>query len=406
MNIVIYAGDNKYFKTLLPVALKTKEMGHNFLFLFCEETQLMFPHQKEYFSYDGKFPEDGESFYSETLGINIPFKPDALIIARERWQPEQSIILEFKKKFGASVYCVEVSSHLVNNIENRLEMLSRQNFPQNMVDYFFEHSQFAKERRIDCMDESYRNKSIVVGNPRFSNITLNESRVREKYGVDPNKKQILFWGVINTTRDTAIKALQTIVEKTKETHQVFYKCYPGEPYNAKFSNQFNPFIVDGVQVIYDEDDIFDMANICDTHVCQASSVFNFAFYFNKKIVNLDSVCKSHERMNDIDTYINEVGNGVEDSAKFWMNIWNLNSIDDFKNLIGMERIDKFKETNQKFIQSVHQNTIDFDWECEFLNQDKKNYGDLITFFDEYNFDGNASSRILEFIENDINRRDI
>ena len=137
MNIVIYAGDNKYFKTLLPVALKTKEMGHNFLFLFCEETQLMFPHQKEYFSYDGKFPEDGESFYSETLGINIPFKPDALIIARERWQPEQSIILEFKKKFGASVYCVEVSSHLINNIENRLEMLSRQNYPQNMVDYFF-----------------------------------------------------------------------------------------------------------------------------------------------------------------------------------------------------------------------------------------------------------------------------
>ena len=96
MNIVIYAGDNKYYKTLLPIALKIKELGHNFLFLFCEETQLMLPHQKEYFSYDGKFPEDGESFYSETLGINIPFKPDALIIARERWQPEQSIILEFK----------------------------------------------------------------------------------------------------------------------------------------------------------------------------------------------------------------------------------------------------------------------------------------------------------------------
>ena len=72
----------------------------------------------------------------------------------------------------------------------------------------------------------------------------------------------------------------------------------------------------------------------------------------------------------------------------------------------MERIEKFKKTNEMFIESVRENTLDFDWECNFLNADKKEYGNLITFFDGYNFDSNASSRILEFMENDINGRNI
>lgn len=407
MNIVIYAGDNKYYKTLLPIASEIKKSNHNFLFLYSEETQLKFPQQKEYFSYDGRFSEDDGSFVSETLDLELPFNPDVLILARERWQPEQSIIHEFKTKFGSKVYCVEVSSHLLNNIENRLEMLSRKNYPQNMVDYFFEQSQFAKERRIDCIDESYRNKSIVVGNPRFSKVKLNGESVYQKYNIDKSKEQILFWGVINTTRDIAFNALKILAEKTKDTHQIFYKCYPGEPYNSKFVNQFNPFIVDGVQVVYDENDIFDIANICGTHIGQVSSVFNFGFFFNKKIVNLDSVCNASEKMNDINVYIDETGNGVEDSAKFWMNIWNLKTIEEFETLIDMSRIEKFKETNNLLMESVRNHTLPFDWECNFLSANKLDYGDLIGFFDEYNFDGNAPSRILEFIENDeTNRRNI
>lgn len=409
MNIVIYAGDNKYYKTLLPIASEIKKSNHNFLFLYTEETQLKFPHEKEHFSYDGRFQEDITDMtnISETLGLALPFKPDVLIVARERWQPEQSIIYEFKTKFNCVIYCVEVSTHLINNIENRLEMLSRTNYPQNLVDYFFEHSSFAKERRIDCMDESYRMKSIVVGNPRFSKIKLNGDSVYTKYNIDTTKEQILFWGVINTTRDVAFDALRTLANKTKETHQIFYKCYPGEPYNQKFVGQFNPFIVEGVQVVYDEDDIFDIANLCQTHVAQASSVFNFAFCFNKKIINLDSVCNASEKMNDITTFTNETGNGVEDSAKFWMNIWDVKTLEEFKSLIDMSRLERFRETNEIFMELVRRHTIPFDWECNFLKSEKLDYGSLIDFFDEYNFDGKAPTRILEFIENDdINRRHI
>jgi hypothetical protein len=400
MNIVLYAGDSKYYKTLLPIALEVKRRGHDFLFLYSEETQLKYPHEKEYFSYDGSFSENKEYVVSQTLGVEIPFKPDILILARERWQPEQSIIHEFKEKFGCKIGLVEVSSHLINNIENRLEMLSRMSYPQNMIDYYFEHSEFAKERRIDCMNESYRDKIKVVGNPRFSNIKLNGSL--EKYNIDLNKKQILFWGVINTTRDTSFKALKTLVEKTKDTHQVFYKCYPGEPTNPKFINQFNPFVVDGVQIIYDENDVFDIANLCDIHIGQMSSVFNFAFYFDKTIVNLDSVCHASDKMNDINTFINETGNGVEDSAKFWMNIWKIPTIEDFKKFVDIDRLQKFNQTNLIVMDIVKENTINFDWDCEFLSKSKKDYSNLIKLFDEYKLDGNASIRILDFLENETN----
>lgn len=399
MNFVIYAGDRKYHSILSPISNQLKSTKHNFLYVYNKQTHILYPthpDHKQYYHYDGQTNID-EHHESHTLGFVIPFKPDVLLIARERWQPEQSIIEEFKTKWDCTVCCVEVSSHLSNNIENRLEMMSRTRYPQNKIDYFFEHSNWAKERRIDCLDESYREKIIVVGNTR-SFEPDREKNIRDKYNIDSNKKQILFWGVINTTRNTAFDALKVLAEKTKETHQIFYKCYPGEPYNEKFSNQFNPFIIDGVQVVYDEDDVYDIANVCETHIGQASSVFNFAFCLNKKIVNLDSVCGASEKMNDINVFINETGNGVEDSAKFWMNVWGLKNIEEFKNLVDIERINLFKRTNFEFMESVKKNTLDFDWECNFLDTDKKDYGDLIRYFDEYEFDGMSSKRIIDFLE--------
>jgi hypothetical protein len=405
MNIVIYAGDRKYYSVLEPISEELKNTNHSFLFYYTKNTQLLYPSHpdhKQHFEYDGQIGEENPTT-SETLGIQLPFKPDILILARERWQPEQAIIYEFKTKWNCVICCVEVSSHLTNNIENRLEMLSRNNYPQNQLDYFFEHSEWAKQRRIDCLDESYINKTIVVGNTRdfkSNNLAL----LKEKYNIDPNKHQILFWGVINTTRKIAFEALKTLKEKTKDTHQIFYKCYPGEPFNERFQKDFNPFCIEGIEVIYDEDDIYGMAEICDTHIAAASSVFNFAFAHNKKIINLDSVCAASEKMNNINTYLQETNNGVEDSAKFWMGVFKLNSIEEFKSLVDLKRISIFNQTNSKYIDCVRKNTIDFDWDCNFLNITKKNYGSLINYFDEYKLDGNAPKKIINFLENEHLRR--
>ncbi len=403
MNIVLYAGDKKYHSVLEPIAKELKEnTSSNFLFYYTKSTQLLYPAHHPHigqFEYDGQI-NDEDPVNSFSLGIQIPFKPEVLIIARERWQPEQSIIQEFKEKWDCIICCVEVSSHLSNNIENRLEMLSRNNPPQNQVDYFFEHSEWARSRRIDCLDENFGKKSIVVGNTR-NFYPQNLDLTYKKYKISPSKQQILFWGVINTTRNTALKALKTLAEKTKDTHQIFYKCYPGEPYNEKFKNQFNPFCVDGVTVIYDENDIYPMAKICDTHIAAASSVFNFAFAHNKKLVNLDSVCNANTEMNNIDNYINESNRGVEDSAKFWMRVWGLKTIEEFKDFIDLDRLKIFDSTNKKYERQIKQNTIPFDWECHFLKIFKKNNKNLHKFFDSYGFDNQAPQRIINFLKTKI-----
>lgn len=408
MNIVLYAGDRKYYSVLQPISEELKNTNHTFLFYYTKSTQLLYPthpEHKQYFNYDGQINGEEINEISETLQVQLPFKPDVLIIARDRWQPEQSIIHEFKTKWNCIVCCVEVSSHLTNNIENRLEMLSRYNFPQNMIDYFFEHSEWAKNRRIDCLDYSFNDKIKVVGNTRNFKDT-NIDYLKNKYNVDPSKDQILFWGVINTTRKTAIEALKVLRDKTINTHQIYYKCYPGEPFNERFIKDFNPFCIDGVEVIYDENDIYGMSEICNTHIAAASSVFNFAFAHNKKIVNLDSICNASDKMNDINTFLNETNNGVEDSAKFWMNVWNLSSIEDFKNLIDLRRIDIFNKTNSEYLKCIKDNTIDFDWACNFLTTPKKEYNNLINYFDEHQFDNKASSRIINILENEFNGRNI
>ena len=405
MNIVIYAGDRKYYSVLEPIAEELKNTSHSFLFYYTKNTQLLFPTHPEHknmFQYDGQVLEENLQ-NSESLGIQLPFKPDVLILARERWQPEQHIIHEFKTKWKCKVCCVEVSSHLLNNIENRLEMLSRYNYPQNQVDYFFEHSEWAKQRRIDCLDNSFKDKIVVVGNTRnFKAIKEEIEFLKKKYNVDPNKQQILFWGVINTTRKTAFEALKLLRDKTKNTHQIFYKCYPGEPFNERFQKDFKPFKIEGVEVIYDENDIYGMAEICNTHVAAASSVFSFAFIHNKKIINLDSICEAHNKMNDINTFLQETNNGVEDSARFWMNVWKLNTVEEFKNLIDLSRIDIFKKTNNEYLKCVQENTISFDWGGESLNIPPKPHNNIIKYFDEYNYDNNAPKRILKFLENEIN----
>ena len=202
-----------------PIAAELKKTNHTFLFYYTKNTQLLDPRYIEhtqYFEYDGQILNE-DVVISDSLQLQLPFRPDILIIARERWQPEQSIIHEFKTKWGCTICCVEVSSHLINNIENRLEMLSRTQYPQNQVDYFFEHSEWAKKRRLDCLDSTYHDKIVVVGNTRkFKDTDVNKEILKQKYRIDETKEQILFWGVINTTRKISLHALKTLADKTSK----------------------------------------------------------------------------------------------------------------------------------------------------------------------------------------------
>ena len=94
MNIVLYAGDRKYHSVLDPIAKELKNTQHSFLYYYTNSTQLLYPTHspKDLFLYDGQLNSEEDIHISTTLGLQIPFKPDVLIVARERWAPEQLII--------------------------------------------------------------------------------------------------------------------------------------------------------------------------------------------------------------------------------------------------------------------------------------------------------------------------
>jgi len=399
MNVLIFASSYRSYTALKNVYVELVNREIPTFFLYSTETDVKNPQfSVEEFSYDTNIDTDFSSgYFMQSLGINLPFKPDVVLLARERWQPEQSIIFE-SKSIGSKVYVVEVSSHIINNIENRLEMLSRDSvIPQSMVDGYFEHSEFARLRRADCLYPEWINKSIVVGNPRFDLLTeMDKERCIEKYKIDTSKKQILFWGIINTSRTKSFEFLRNLYQKVKETHQIFYKPNPQEPFNRMFSHQFNPFIIPEIQVIYDDIDTNTMSSICDIHIASISSVCQYSFYFNKILCILNEVCDIDLMTNDYSRYINESKEGVEDSARFWMSVFGVNSHEDFSRMIDLDRINKFNETNNIVNNISKDNVLMCDTNFEFLNNLHEAKSPFIKLFDEFN-DKSASERIVNYL---------
>ena len=88
MNLVIFASDNKGLSSLNSIINESSERGINLFVMICQDTQLMFPIQNK-----DKYEiltncENINPTYSQTLGVELPFKPDWLLVARERWEPE------------------------------------------------------------------------------------------------------------------------------------------------------------------------------------------------------------------------------------------------------------------------------------------------------------------------------
>ena len=402
MNIFYYASSNRSYTPLLNIYKESAKRDIPSFFLYNQGTEVIFGDNLDKYNYSTNIEHDFTSGYRlDTIGLTLPFKPDVVILARERWEPEQSVIREAKGRYDSKVYVVEVSSHIINNIENRLEMISRdKGFPQNLVDGYFEHSEFTKQRRIDCLYPGWDKKSIVVGNPRFDKLSNGNDKESciEKYNIDSNKKQILFWGVINTTRNKVLSLLEDLQNKNGDKYQIFYKPNPQEPYNPLFSHQFKSnFIIPGVEVIYDDNDINAMSEICDIHIGSVTSILNYALYYNKKIINLNSVCDVDKYMNDFSRYENELKDGVEDSAKFWMGVFNIKTIDEFKNFIDLSRLKKFKETNDYVMNISKKCTNVYDMNYNFLTEEKVKRKDFIKLFDEFN-DKKASKRIINYLE--------
>jgi hypothetical protein len=399
MNTVIFASDSKGVASVINVVRELKNTNHNYFFLYSQETQLQYPSiSLDKFNYDSNITEDNwEGVFSESLNVSLPFKPDILLIQRDCWQPEQSIIHEFKIKWNCKIAMVEVNTHLVNNPETILEMYSRTKYPQNQIDLYFEQSEFTKQERSKSGFNI--SKSIVTGNPKFDDLLKTKTEYcYKKYDINKNKIQILFYSLINTSRDTMFQCLENLLNKIDHSkYEVFYKPYPGEPFHEKFKSQFFPFIYDNVKVIYDDIDIYPLSIICGVHVGAISSIVHFPLLLNKKIININNFCTYLDNSSLLEKYLKETNTGIEDSAHFWMRVHNLKNYDEFFNLVNPDRVLSYKEDINKFISIIKECTIDYDLELNCLNQETPDNKKLLKLFDEFN-DFKASKRIIKELE--------
>ncbi len=405
MRALIFSSDSKGISYLKSIHMELIKRGHESFFLYNPTNLTAYPKndmQKYMYDYGGNDYDFKSNLISETLNMPLPFKPQYLIVHRERWDPEQSVLREFKERFDTKIILVEVNTQIANVIESRLEAISRTKYPQSEIDLFFDHSDFCLDNRKKLVDFDGFDKSIVVGNPCYDNDVLGDvnEKVYEKYKIDKSKKQILFYGLINMDRNIAFDLLENLSKNINEDYQIHYKPFPGEPYNAMWAKDFLPdFRVENVNVVMDHSDLFSMYSICDVHIGVIGSVMYPPLLMNKKVVNINNYCTYLDRGNDVSVYLEEDSIGAGDgSAKFWMRVHDLDNVEDFKKLVDFERVDLFKKDNEVIKKIINETTYNYDYDLKFLEDDtQKDYSQLLKLFDNYN-DGKACNRIVDYLE--------
>ena len=124
LNVVVIATDAKGLSSLNSVIKEVSKQGNRLFAMVTQETQLRHPvYQKQDFQILCNVPRTNK-WFSNTLQEQIPFDPDWLIVARERWSPENAIIEEFRGR-GSKVALIEPNSWILNGAESRLETYSR-----------------------------------------------------------------------------------------------------------------------------------------------------------------------------------------------------------------------------------------------------------------------------------------
>lgn len=388
MNVVVFASDAKGLSSLNSTINELYNRNHNVFAIITQDTQLRYPRVNvDRFQFLTNVESD-EKVYSKTLGINLPFKPDWLIVNRERWNPETEIILEFKKEFGANVGLIEPNAAMINGVEGFMENHSKNRFVP-FIDVFFDHSHFISSQRKLM---GFRGKSIVVGNPKYdTNLNVSAeviNNLKTLYKVDESKTQVLLFSLVNSSRGELLKHFQTFV-KDNPQYQFFIKPYPGEPFEPQFRKEYHPqFFIDGVTPILDETHIWGMFNICDIHMGAFSSIFHPSFLLGKKVVDLSREIGMRDRILDTSGILNSDGVGVEDKADLWLRTFNLKSIDELRKFISESTLKNISKNNNIVWNIVN----DF-----VYSNDNKNYESILELFDSFN-DSNVAHRIVNYLE--------
>lgn len=361
-NYFIFASDKRAYLDTINVVKELKKRNINYFYLFSQDPVTQFPtHNLDNFSYDTNVEFTNNIFYN-SININLPFKPDVVLLTRESWQPQSSIIHEFKQH-GSIISCIENAVWIIGTIKSRLEMISRFKYPGNCIDIFFENSQWSLDTKKIC--GWYDFKSVIVGNPKYDHIKISKH----------NEDSILVFGTME--KQARYRVYDIIQNLIKHNKQVYFRPHPGE------IEQNNIPEFPGVEIIKNESFVMPTASRCNYHLGNLGASAYYSILFNKSFICLDEDI----RINDLDINFFK-GNEYD----FWAPIIDVTNWEDFVKKIDLDRIEKLKER----LNEIKNNIVLYDDKLNFLNNSTSSIDSK--FFDSFN-DQKASIRIVDFLEN-------
>ncbi len=381
MNVVIFASDAKGLSSLNSIIQEVGKQGIRLFAMVTHSTQLRHPkYQQNHFqilcNVDRK-----KVVHSDSLGVDLPFKPDLLIVNRERWDPESGIISEFKTKFKSKVALVEPNAWVLNTAESRLETYSRNRYVKD-IDVFFMGS---KHGILQQQAAGFEGNMVPVGNPKYdlnTNVSPDQLlQLRKTYNAPQDKENVLLFSLVNGHRDKINNIFKQYTQDTSKRY--FYKPYPGEPFDNKFASEYNPqFFLDNTLPILDEKHIWGMFEICDTHVGVLSSIVHATLLKGKKYIDHSLDLGLPEKYLDFSGVFQTGGPGLENNKSMWMNSFGFTNDSQLKALLPDSFRDEIEKTNNQVWDNLDNPEI------------------LLTLFDDYN-DGQSSKRIINYIQNEL-----
>ena len=370
---LIVASDERSYLDLKNVVLELKKRNLPYFFLYSNSPSRLYPHiHLDNFSYDTNVEYTSTTYKSKTLGFELPFKPNILLITNESWEPEKHILWEFKQ-WGCFIGCIENSSWLHNNIKTKLEIASRKKFPSNCIDVFFDHSEWCLETKK--LAGWWNQKSVVTGNPKFDSLDLEDC--------SKEKVMIVYGSMEEELHPKMIKTYLDLNNKFKDW-EIFYKPHPSEL--KDFPDDFN-----NIKVINSFEEYFNILKKSSFNIGLFSSVMYYPLILSKNVVFID-----HSSSGVADELNLENFRGHE--FNFWKNILNFTSFDEFVAFISTEFISNTLERNNKMEKSISNNLVPLDKDCTFISK-RSNNMEVLEYFDSFN-DKKASERIVNYFEHE------
>ncbi|MGY8866307.1 MAG: hypothetical protein ACKVJK_11870, partial [Methylophagaceae bacterium] len=160
----------------------------------------------------------------------------------------------------------------------------------------------------------------------------------------------------------------------------FYKPYPGEPFGPKWKRDYSPnFFLPNCTPILEENHVWGMFDICDTHVGAMSSIIHATLLKGKKYIDYSLELGLPEKYIDFSGVFLDGGPGIENNKAMWMRSLELKHESELRKILSDDYGSRIEKANKKVWDNLDNPEI------------------LLTLFDSYN-DGNASKRIINELQ--------